>query len=75
MRIVFDGFDQILRRRAPDVVKCKRVVDSDKENVSVRNYDKEMRKMIEYFTEQYEKRKLDEYKPLDLSEIKKRIKE
>jgi hypothetical protein len=29
--------------------------------------------MLKYFTEQYNKNKLNEYKPLDLSEIEKRI--
>lgn len=57
------------------IEKSKRIYFDVYENIEVRDYDKQMRKMIEYFTGQYEKRKLDEYKPLDLSEIEKRIKE
>lgn len=36
-------------------------------------YEKDMREMIDYFTKEYHNKKLDEYKPLDLSRIEKRI--
>jgi hypothetical protein len=44
------------------------------ENIELRDYKKEMTKMIEYFTKEYNKKGLNEYKPLDLSEIENRIK-
>lgn len=44
-------------------------------HTELRYYDKTMREMIEYFTKQYTKLKLDEYAPLDLGEIEKRIAE
>lgn len=44
-------------------------------HMELRDYNKTMREMLDYFTEQYNKLKLDDYKPLDLSEIEKRIAE
>ena len=40
-----------------------------------RDYNEDMRKMIDYFTKEYNKKKLNEYKLLDLSEMEKRIAE
>ena len=42
-------------------------------NRNLRDYNKTMREMVDYFTEQYNKKKLNEYQPLDLSEIEKQI--
>lgn len=36
-------------------------------------YYKTMREMVDYFSKEYNKKKLNEYKPLDLGEIEKRI--
>jgi hypothetical protein len=43
--------------------------------MELRDYNKTMHEMLDYFTKQYNKLKLDDYKPLDLSEIEKRIAE
>ncbi len=45
------------------------------EHIELRDYHKNMREMIEYFTKQYNTKKLNEYKPLDLSRIETRIAE
>ena len=42
-------------------------------HIELRDYNKTMRGMVDYFTKEYNKKKLNEYKPLDLGEIEKRI--
>ncbi len=44
-------------------------------HIEIRDYDKTMREMVDYFTKEYNRKKLNEYKPLDLGEIEKRIAE
>ncbi len=61
-----DGIDELIER-------AKHIYFDVYENIEGWNRDKELPKMLEYFTDQYNRKKLDEYKVLDLSEIKKRI--
>jgi len=42
-------------------------------DIEIEDYAKEMREMIDYFTKEYHDKQLDQYKPLDLKEIEKRI--
>lgn len=62
------GIDELIE-------KAKRIYFDAYEHTELWDYTKTMREMIEYFTEEYNDKKLYEYKPLDLSEIKKRINE
>lgn len=61
-----DGMDERIE-------KAKHIYFDAYNHMELRDYNKTMRKMLDYFTEQYNKLKLDDYKPLDLSEIEKRI--
>jgi len=54
--------------------KAKRIYFDAYEKIELRDYCGEMQKMIDYYTEEYKKWKLDEYKSLDLSDIAERIK-
>lgn len=63
-----DGIDVLIG-------KSKHIYFDTYEHIELRDYNKTMREMIEYFTKQYNEKKLNEYKPLDLSEIEKRISE
>ena len=45
------------------------------EHTELKDYSKTMREMIEYFPKQYAKLRLNEYAPLDIGEIEKRIAE
>lgn len=56
------------------IEKAKHIYFDAYENIELRDYKKEMSKMLEYFTGEYNKKRLNEYKPLDLSEIENRIK-
>ncbi len=55
------------------IEKSRQIYFDTYEHIELRDYNKTMRKMVDYFTEQYNKKKLNEYKPLDLSEIERRI--
>ncbi len=61
-----EGIDDIIE-------KAKHIYLDAYEDVELHDYNKTMREMIEYFTKQYKEKKLDDYKPLDLSEFEKRI--
>ena len=61
-----EGIDELIE-------KSKRIYFDAYEHIQPGDYNKEMTKMLEYFTEQYNKKKLHEYKTLDLSEIEGRI--
>ena len=61
-----DGMDERIE-------KAKHIYFDAYNHMELRDYNKTMREMLNYFTEQYNKLKLDDYKPLDLSEIEKRI--
>ena len=63
-----DGLDDLIE-------KSKRIYFDAYENVEIYDYAETMRGMIGYFTKQYNDKKLNEYKPLDLSGIEKRINE
>ncbi len=63
-----DGMDERIE-------KAKHIYFDAYNHMELRDYNKTMREMLDYFTEQYNKLKLDDYKPLDLSEIEKRIAE
>ena len=55
------------------VEKSKHIYFDTYNHIELRDYNKTMRKMVDYFTKEYNKKKLNEYKPLDLSEIEERI--
>ena len=61
-----DGIDELID-------KSKHIYFDAFEHIQLRDYNKEMTEMLEYFTDQYSKKKLNEYKALDLSEFEKRI--
>ena len=61
-----DGIDKLID-------KSKHIYFDAFEHIQLRDYNKEMTEMLEYFTDQYSKKKLNEYKALDLSEFEKRI--
>ena len=64
-----EGIDEL-------IAKAKHIYFDTYNNIELRDYNKTMNKMVEYFTKEYNDRlKLNDYKPLDLSEIEKRIKE
>ena len=63
-----EGLDELIE-------KAKHIYFDAYENVELRDYQGTMKEMLEYFTEEYNKLDLYEYKPLDLSEFKKRIAE
>lgn len=55
------------------IEKSKHIYFDTYNHIELRDYNKTMREMVEYFTKQYHEKKLNEYKPLDLGEIEKRI--
>ena len=57
------------------IEKSKHIYFDTYNHIELRDYNKIMRKMVDYFTAEYNKKKLNEYKPLDLGEIEKRIKD
>lgn len=57
------------------IEKSKHIYFDTYNHIELRDYNKTMRKMVDYFTAEYNKKKLNEYKPLDLGEIEKRIKD
>ncbi|MBR6808489.1 MAG: helix-turn-helix transcriptional regulator [Clostridia bacterium] len=58
-----------------DVVidKAKHIYFDAYDNIELSNYEKTMKHMLEYFLKEYNRLKLDEYKPIDLSDIEKKI--
>ena len=63
-----DGIDELIE-------KAKHIYFDAFNEIELWDYNKTMNEMLDYFTKQYNKYKLGEYKPLDLSEIEKRISE
>ncbi len=61
-----DGIDELIE-------KAKHIYFDVYDNSELRDYNKTMNKMLAYFPKEYNKRKLNEYKPLDLEEIEKKI--
>ena len=55
------------------IEKSKHIYFDTYNHIELRDYNKTMRGMVDYFTKEYNKKKLNEYKPLDLGEIEKRI--
>jgi len=55
------------------IEKSKHIYFDTYNHIELRDYNKTMRKMVDYFTKEYNKKKLNEYKPLDLGEIERRI--
>jgi len=55
------------------IEKAKHIYFDAYDHIELRNYNETMHEMMEYFTEQYIKLKLNEYKSLDLQEIQNRI--
>ena len=55
------------------IAKSKHIYFETYNHIELRDYHKTMREMVDYFTKEYSKKKLNEYKPLDLSEIENRI--
>lgn len=55
------------------IEKAKRIYFNAYDHIELPDYNKTMSNMVEYFTKEYNDRKLNEYKPLDLNEIEKRI--
>ena len=61
-----EGIDDLIE-------KAKHIYFDTYNHIELRDYNKTMREMVNYFTKEYNKKKLNEYKPLDLGEIEKRI--
>ena len=55
------------------IEKAKHIYFDAFDHIELRDYVKDMTYMLNYFTKNYNKKKLNEYKPLDLSDIEKRI--
>lgn len=53
------------------IEKAKRIYFGAYDHIELVDYDKTMRNMVEYFTKEYNDKKLNEYKPLDLIKNKK----
>ena len=63
-----DGIDELIE-------KAKHIYFDTYDHIELYDYNKTMGEMLKYFTKEYNKKKLSEYKSLDLSEIEKRIAE
>ncbi len=61
-----EGIDELIE-------KSKHIYFDAYDHIELRDYNKEMNKMMEYFSKQYCKYKLNEYKPLNLSYVEKKI--
>lgn len=61
-----EGIDDLIE-------KAKHIYFDTYNHIELRDYNKTMCGMVDYFTKEYNKKKLNEYKPLDLGEIEKRI--
>lgn len=57
------------------IEKAKHIYFDAFNHIELRDYSKTMTEMLEYFAEQYNKLKLNGYRPLDLREIEKRVAE
>ena len=57
------------------IERAKHIYFDAYEHTELKDYSKTMREMIEYFPKQYAKLRLNEYAPLDIGEIEKRIAE
>ena len=57
------------------IEKAKHIYFDTYNHIELWDYNKTMTEMLAYFPEQYNKLKLNEYRPLDLSEIEKRVAE
>ena len=55
------------------IEKSKHIYFDTYNHIKLHDYNKTMCEMVDYFTKEYNKKKLNEYKPLDLSEIERRI--
>lgn len=55
------------------IEKAKRIYFNAYDHIELWDYNKTMSEMVDYFTKEYEEKKLSEYKPLDLSEVKAHI--
>ncbi|MBQ7932652.1 MAG: helix-turn-helix transcriptional regulator [Clostridia bacterium] len=53
--------------------KAKHIYFDAYETIELRDYRKTMREMIDYFTMEYHRKKLDEYRPLALSDMERRL--
>lgn len=62
-----DGIDELIE-------KSKHVYFDTYDHIELRDYNKSMNHMLDYYTKEYGKR-LKEYKPLDLSEVERKIAE
>ena len=63
-----DGIDDLIE-------KSKNIYFHAYDHIELRNFDKTMNHMLDYFTKQYNEKKLNEYKELNLSDIEKFITE
>jgi hypothetical protein len=63
-----EGIDAIIEQ-------AKHIYFDAYEHTELSDYNKMMREMLEYFPKQYAKLRLNEYAPLDIGEIEKRIAE
>jgi len=61
-----DGIDELVER-------AKHIYFDAYDGIELWDYNKTMSEMLEYFAGQYDKLKLNEYKPLDLGEVKAKI--
>ena len=57
------------------IEQAKHIYFDAYEHTELRDYDKTMRKMVDYFTKEYAKLRLNEYVSLDLRDIEKQISE
>ena len=64
-----------LKLRDELIEKAKHIYFDAYDHIGLRDYVKDMTYMLNYFSKNYNKKKLNEYKPLDLSDIEKRIAE
>ncbi len=63
-----EGVDELIE-------KAKHIYFHTYDHIELYDYNKTMREMVDYFTKQYNEKKLNEYKLLDLNEIEKQIAE
>lgn len=61
-----DGIDELIER-------AKHIYFDTYDDIELRDYRKTMNHMLSYFPNEYNKRKLDEYKPLDLRDVEAKI--
>lgn len=61
-----DGLGDLIER-------AKHIYFDTYDDIELRDYHKTMNKMLSYFASEYNKKKLDEYKPLDLHDVEAKI--